>query len=228
MAGTLYLVATPIGNLSEMSPRAIETLQHADLIACEDTRSSGVLLKHFGIDTPKTSYHQHNEHQKTESLIGEIIGGKNIALISDAGMPSVSDPGFLLVRAAHHAGIAVSVTSGPVAAMNALAASGLPSDRFVFEGFLPQKKGRNARIQALKEETRTMVFYESPFRIIKLIRELEDVFGPDRLAAFARELTKKFEEIKRGTLSELAVDLESRPAIKGEFVLVTAGSGYSE
>jgi 16S rRNA (cytidine1402-2'-O)-methyltransferase len=226
--GLLYLVATPIGNLSDMSQRAIDTLNEVDLIACEDTRTSGNLLKHFGIKAKTTSYHQHNEHKKTPELVQLMLGGTKIALISDAGMPAISDPGFLLVRAAHVASIPVIPIPGPVAGIALLAASGLPSDRFSFEGFLPQKKGRKTKLEALVEEDRTMIFYESPYRIVKLIEECKNTFGETRLACIGRELTKKFEEIKRDTLSNLLEDFSSRASIKGEFVLIVAGKSYSE
>lgn len=226
--GLLYLVGTPIGNLGDMSQRAIDVLKEVDIIACEDTRTSGNLLKHFGIQAKLTSYHQHNEHKKTPELIQTMQNGSKIALISDAGMPAISDPGFLLVRATHASSIPVIPIPGPVAGITLLAASGLPSDRFCFEGFLPQKKGRKTKLHALVEEERTIIFYESPFRILKLLEECKDTFGDDRLACIGRELTKKFEEIKRDTLSNLYADFKSRASIKGEFVLIVAGKHYSE
>ncbi len=226
--GSLFVVGTPIGNLSDMSERCINTLKQADLIACEDTRTSGNLMKQFNIQAKLTSFHQHNEHRKVQDIINLLKTGKNVALISDAGMPAISDPGFLLTREAHKNGIAVVPIPGPNAAVTALAASGLPSDRFIFEGFLPQKKGRKTRMMNLKEETRTLVFYESPYRVVRFLKELEEHFGPERLAVIARELTKKFEEIKRGTISELKQDFENRPSIKGEFVIIVAGNGYTE
>jgi len=226
--GLLYLVGTPIGNLGDMSQRAIDVLKEVDIIACEDTRTSGNLLKHFGIQAKLTSYHQHNEHKKTPELIQTMQNGSKIALISDAGMPAISDPGFLLVRAAHASSIPVIPIPGPVAGITLLAASGLPSDRFCFEGFLPQKKGRKTKLQGLVEEERTIIFYESPFRILKLLEECKDTFGDNRLACIGRELTKKFEEIKRDTLSNLYADFKSRASIKGEFVLIVAGMHYSE
>jgi len=224
----LYIVGTPIGNLGDMSSRAVDVLNTADIIACEDTRTSGHLLKHFGIHGMTTSFHQHNEHKKTPDLIDRMRNGETVALISDAGMPAISDPGFLLARAAHQAGIMVIPIPGPVAGVTVLAASGLPSDRFVFEGFLPQKKGRKTRIEALREETRTIVFYESPYRVVKLLGELQDVFGENRLSAVGRELTKKFEEIRRGTLIDLHNEFSNRPSIKGEFVVIVSGLGYTE
>lgn len=226
--GSLFVVGTPIGNLSDMSERCISTLKQADIIACEDTRTSGNLMKQFNIQAKLTSFHQHNEHRKVQDIINLLKTGKHVALISDAGMPAISDPGFLLTREAHKNGITVVPIPGPNAAVTALAVSGLPSDRFIFEGFLPQKKGRKTRIMNLKEETRTLVFYESPYRVVRLLKELEEHFGPERLAVAARELTKKFEEIKRATLSELVQDFENRPSIKGEFVIIVAGKGYTE
>lgn len=225
---TLYLIATPIGNLGDLSPRAVEVLKQVDTIACEDTRTSGFLLHHFEVKKPLISFHSHNEHKKLQALSDLLDAGNHIALISDAGMPAISDPGFLAVRQAHLSGHEVIVIPGPSAAISALAASGLPSDRFCFEGFLPQKKGRKTRIEQLTEEARTMIFFESPYRILKLLDELSLVFGPDRLACFGRELTKKFEENRRGTLSELKASLSERPSIKGEFVLIVAGKDYTE
>lgn len=225
---TLYLIATPIGNLGDLSPRAIEVLKQVDAIACEDTRTSGFLLHHFEIKKPLISFHSHNEHKRLQALTDLLDAGSDVALISDAGMPAISDPGFLAVRQAHQLAHTVIVIPGPSAAISALAASGLPSDRFCFEGFLPQKKGRKTRIQLLADETRTMIFFESPYRIVKLIDELSAVFGPDRLACFGRELTKKFEENRRGTLTELKLSLSQRPSIKGEFVLIVAGKDYTE
>ncbi|MCC5926170.1 MAG: 16S rRNA (cytidine(1402)-2'-O)-methyltransferase [Bacteroidetes bacterium] len=225
---TLYLIATPIGNLGDLSPRAVEVLKQVDTIACEDTRTSGFLLHHFEVKKPLISFHSHNEHKKLQALSDLLDAGNHIALISDAGMPAISDPGFLAVRQAHLSGHEVIVIPGPSAAISALAASGLPSDRFCFEGFLPQKKGRKTRIEQLTEEARTMIFFESPYRILKLLDELSLVFGSDRLACFGRELTKKFEENRRGTLSELKASLSERPSIKGEFVLIVAGKDYTE
>jgi len=225
---TLFITATPIGNLGDFSPRAVEVLRSVSAIACEDTRTSGFLLHAFEIKKPLLSFHAHNEHGRVDQLIERLDAGQDVALISDAGMPGVSDPGFLAVRAAHAAGHTVSVIPGPSAALTALVGSGLPCDRFTFEGFLPQKKGRKTRIESLRGEERTMIFFESPYRITKLLKELAEVFGPERLACFGRELTKKFEEIRRGTLTELHVSLTERDAIKGEFVLIVAGSQYSE
>jgi len=225
---TLYIVATPIGNLSDFSPRAVEVLNEVDYIACEDTRTSGNLLQHFGIQKPTFSFHQHNEHRKVGHLTNILDAGQNVALISDAGMPGISDPGFLAVREAQNLGHTISVIPGPDAATTALVASGLPCDRFVFEGFLPHKKGRQKRLGQLAEDERTTIIYESPHRLLKLLGELEKHFEPDRLAAVARELTKKFEEVVRGTIYELKTEFESRDSIKGEIVVIVSGKGYSE
>jgi 16S rRNA (cytidine1402-2'-O)-methyltransferase len=224
----LYIVATPIGNLQDFSPRAVEVLKSVDYIACEDTRTSGTLLQHFGIDKPKFSFHQHNEHRKVGHLTNILDANQDVALISDAGMPGISDPGFLAVRAAKQGGHNIIVIPGPDAATTALVASGLPSDRYVFEGFLPHKKGRQKRLGELAEEERTIVIYESPNRLLKLLDELEERFEPDRLAAVARELTKKFEEVIRGTITELKKEFEERDSIKGEIVVIISGKGYSE
>ena len=223
-----YIVATPIGNLSDFSPRAVETLQSVDYIACEDTRTSGKLLKHFGIDKQTFSFHLHNEHKKVGHLMNILNANQNVALISDPGMPGISDPGFLAVRAAQKDGHTVCVIPGPDAATTALVASGLPCDRYVFEGFLPHKKGRQKRLSQLAEEERTLIIYESPNRLLKLIDELEKYFGEDRLMSVSRELTKKFEEIQRGTIIEMKTEFSSRDSIKGEIVVVVAGKGYSE
>ncbi|MEL7361635.1 MAG: 16S rRNA (cytidine(1402)-2'-O)-methyltransferase [Bacteroidota bacterium] len=221
----LTLVPTPIGHLEDLTFRALRTLKEADLIACEDTRTSGVLLAHYGVETPTTSFHAHNEHQKTPRLVAQMEAGTHVALISDAGTPGISDPGFLLVRACHSAGIPVVALPGATAFVPALVASGLPSDRFVFEGFLPQKKGRQTRIKALADEPRTIVLYESPHRLVKALGQLADVLGADRPAAVARELTKTFEEVRRGTLAELAEHYGSQPKVRGEIVLVVGGVG---
>ncbi len=226
--GRLFLVGTPIGNLGDFSPRAKEILEGVSVIACEDTRTSGNMLRSFGIQTQLTSLHQHNEHRKTPELIARLSQGDSVALISDAGMPAISDPGFLLARAAHLAHITVSAVPGPVAAVTALAASGLPSDRFVFEGFLPPKKGRKTRLEAIAEDERTTLIYESPHRIVRLLTELLEVCDETRLCAVCRELTKIYEEIRRGTLSELKEEFGNRARQRGEFVLVLAGKTYSE
>ncbi|MDX1439020.1 MAG: 16S rRNA (cytidine(1402)-2'-O)-methyltransferase [Rubricoccaceae bacterium] len=219
----LYLVPTPIGNLEDITLRALRILKEVDLIACEDTRTSGVLLQHYDIDTPRTSFHIHNEHGKAKRLVDRMQAGESVALITDAGTPGISDPGYLLVRETLDAGIDIEALPGPTAFVPALVASGLPTDRFVFEGFLPQKKGRQTRIQALAEETRTIVLYESPHRLVKLLNQLIEHLGEDRPAAVARELTKKFEEVRRGTLAELHAWYADQPKVRGEIVVVIGG-----
>jgi len=224
----LYIVATPIGNLSDISSRAIETLKSVDYIACEDTRTSGRLFHHFGIEKSTFSFHLHNEHKKVTHILNILEGNQNVAIVSDAGMPGISDPGFLAIRAAKNAGHQVIVIPGADAVTTALVASGLPSDRYVFEGFLPHKKGRQKRLKQLAEEERTIVLYESPNRLLKLTGELEEYFGSDRLMAVARELTKTFEEVVRASVSEIKNEFESRNSIKGEIVVVIAGKDYKE
>lgn len=219
----LVLVPTPIGNLEDVTLRALRVLKEADLIACEDTRTSGVFLDHYGIETPRTSYHDHNERQKAPQLVERMQAGATVALVTDAGSPGISDPGFYLVRACVRAGVRVEALPGPTAFVPALTLSGLPADRFVFEGFLPAKKGRQTRIQALAEDERTVVLYESPHRIVKTLGQLAEHFGGDRPAAVVRELTKKFEEVERGTLDELAAHYGARPKVRGEIVLVVGG-----
>lgn len=221
-SGKLYILATPIGNLEDISLRSLRLLREADLILCEDTRTSGILLKHFEIRQPLQSYHKFNEHQITERVIQQLEAGKTIALISDAGTPGISDPGFLLARAAVEAGIPIDAPPGATALIPALVKSGLPCDRFCFEGFLPQKKGRQTRLKELATESRTMVFYESPYRVVKSLEELGQYCGVDRRASVSRELTKKFEETVNGTLAELAAHFKKH-APKGEFVIVLAG-----
>jgi 16S rRNA (cytidine1402-2'-O)-methyltransferase len=223
----LYVVATPIGNLSDLSARALETLKNVDVIVCEDTRVTGPMLRNAGIMTPLESFHTHNEHTKTTWLTGRMLSGSTIALVSDAGTPAISDPGFLLVREAHRAGVQVCPIPGPSAAIAALSASGLPTDRFTFEGFLPQKKGRQKRLQALVDEDRTMLFYESPHRIARFADELEKYFGSDRPCTMAREITKKFEEIKTFTIAELKNLIKERDGLKGELVIIVAGRTYA-
>lgn len=225
---TLYIVATPIGNLDDFSERAQKVLSSVSYIACEDTRTSGVLLNRFGIDTSTFAFHQHNEHQKVEHLINILDARQDVAIISDAGMPGISDPGFLAVRAAHQAGHTVSVIPGPDAATTALVASGLPCDKYVFEGFLPQKKGRQKQLKKLMEEERTIVFYESPYRLQKLLEELRKYAGDQRMVAVCRELTKKFEEVVRGSLKSVFENFQLRDQIKGEIVVVLAPVSYSE
>jgi 16S rRNA (cytidine1402-2'-O)-methyltransferase len=219
----LVLVPTPIGNLEDMTLRAIRVLKEADLILAEDTRTSGFLLKHFGISTPMKSHHKFNEHQSVAYLVQQILEEKKtIAMISDAGTPGISDPGFLLVRECVQAGIQVECLPGAAALIPALVVSGFPTDKFVFEGFLPVKKGRQTRMKILAEEERTIVMYESPHRIGKTCEQLIEHLGPDREACIARELSKKFEEIIHGTLTELALRCKTKP-LKGEIVLVVKG-----
>ncbi len=222
----LYLVPTPIGNLEDITLRALRVLREVDLIACEDTRVSARLLKHYGITTPTTSYHAHNEARKALELIGRLKAGSRIALITDAGTPGISDPGFFLVRACIQQGLPVVALPGPTAFVPALAASGLPTDRFVFEGFLPSKKGRQKRLMALAEEPRTLVFYEAPHRLVKTLDDLAQAFGDSRAAVVARELTKTFEELARGTLRTQHTNNAAQPRIRGELVLVVAGTDY--
>ena len=221
-SGRLILVPTPIGNLGDITLRAIETLKNADILLAEDTRVSSKLLKHFGIDKKLTSHHKFNEHKSLPGLISRLKNGSIAALISDAGTPGISDPGFLLVRACIENGIEVECLPGPTALIPALAVSGLPADRFVFEGFLPQKKGRQKRVNALADESRTMIFYESPFRLVKLLKQLSDAMEQERRACVCRELSKFFEEIKRGTLAELQQYYDQHPP-KGEIVVVVEG-----
>lgn len=218
----LVVVPTPIGNLEDITFRALRVLKEATLILCEDTRTSGVLMKHFDIHAPLWSHHKFNEHRTVESITERIEAGQNIALISDAGTPAISDPGFLLIRNCIEKGIEVECLPGATAFVPALVASGLPCDRFVFEGFLPQKKGRSKRISALVHEERTIIFYESPFRLVKLLEQLTEIFGGERRASVSRELSKKFEENKRGTLPEL-IEHFSKKTVKGEIVVVVEG-----
>jgi 16S rRNA (cytidine1402-2'-O)-methyltransferase len=221
----LYVVPTPIGNLEDMTFRAVRVLQQADLILAEDTRTSGFLLKHFEIKTPMHSHHKFNEHKTVDNIIQRLKSGQIIALISDAGTPAISDPGFLVVRACVENDIEVECLPGATAFVPALVASGLPNDRFCFEGFLPQKKGRQTKINLLATETRTMIFYESPFRLAKTLSQLATVFGNERKASVSREISKFHEETKRGTLAELAQHYtENQP--KGEIVLIVAGLEY--
>lgn len=218
----LYLVPTPIGNLADITFRAINTLKSVDLIACEDTRSSSVLLAHYGIRTPTVSYHDHNERTRAPQLIERMKTGQQIALISDAGSPGLSDPGFYLARLCWKEMIPVQALPGPTALIPALTAIGLPSERFVFEGFLPTRKGRRQRLEAIQAETRTVVLYESPHRLIRTLTDLVNLLGPQRIGGIARELTKKFEEIHRGSLQELLDCYREKPVVKGEFVIMIA------
>ncbi len=218
----LYVVPTPIGNLEDITFRAVRVLKEADVILAEDTRTSSVLLRHLGIEKRMIPHHKFNEHGSVNSVVGRIEAGETIALISDAGTPGISDPGFLLVRACVEKGITVEVLPGATAFVPALVQSGFPCDKFCFEGFLPQKKGRNKRLLSLAEESRTMIFYESPFRVVKTLEQFVEVFGPEREASVSRELTKKFEQTVRGTLVKLVAHFHDYEP-KGEFVIVVAG-----
>ncbi len=218
----LYLVPSPIGNLGDISYRAVEILNKADVILCEDTRTSSVLLRHYNIQKPLTPYHQHNEHKILAHLVEQLQQGKTFALITDAGTPGVSDPGFLLVRECLRNDIPVECLPGATAFVPALVQSGIPSNRFVFEGFPPIKKGRQTLFKQLAEEERTIILYESPHRLVKTLQELATYLGADRQAAVARELTKMFEETRKGTLAELAKHYEATPP-KGEIVIVISG-----
>ena len=218
----LYLVPTPIGNLKDITFRAVDILKEADLILAEDTRKTGILLKHFNISKPLRSHHKFNEHKILASVAERLLAGETIALVTDAGTPGISDPGFLLVRECIRLGIEVESLPGPVALIPALINAGLPCDRFCFEGFLPQKKGRTKRLNELKEETRTMVFYESPFRLLKTLTQFLEIFGPDRPSSVSREITKIHEETIRGTIQEL-ISHFSGTGVKGEIVIVVEG-----
>ena len=218
----LYIVPTPIGNLEDITLRAIRVLKEADLILAEDTRTSSKLLQHLGVDTPMQSHHMHNEHKTVEGVVRRIASGETIALISDAGTPAISDPGFLLTRACLEAGLEVECLPGATAFVPALVNSGLPNDRFVFEGFLPVKKGRQTRLQLLAEEPRTLVFYESPHKILKTLKDIVDFFGADRPVSLSRELTKLHEETFRGTAEEVLAHYTKHPP-KGEIVLIVGG-----
>lgn len=218
----LYIVPTPIGNLEDITLRAIRVLKEVDFILAEDTRTSAVLLKHLAIDKPLRSHHKFNEHATVEMVADAIASGKDVALISDAGTPGISDPGFLLVRTCVERGIEVTTLPGATALIPAVVQSGFPCDRFCFEGFLPQKKGRKKRIEALAEEERTIVLYESPFRVVKCLEQLSEVLGAEREVAVSREITKLYEESVRGTLAEVANHFREHTP-KGEFVIVVAG-----
>lgn len=219
----LFLVPTPIGNLGDMTFRAAEILKEVDLVLAEDTRKSGILLKHFKISKPLHSHHKFNEHRSIEGLLQQLKGGASMALVTDAGTPGISDPGFLLVRACIEEGIEIETLPGPTAFVPALVNSGLPCDRFVFEGFLPQKKGRQKRLGELSLEGRTMVFYESPYRLVKALTQMAEHFGQERRASVSRELSKVHEETRRGTLGELVLYF-SQGKVKGEIVIVVEGA----
>ncbi len=218
----LYIVPTPIGNLDDMTFRAIKVLKEVDLILAEDTRTSGKLLKHFDISTPMQSHHMHNEHRTVDGIVRKLKNGENIALISDAGTPAISDPGFLLTRSCVEQGIDVECLPGATAFVPALVNSGLPNEKFVFEGFLPVKKGRQTRLKLLAEETRTMIFYESPHKLVKTLNNFIEYFGEDRRISVSRELSKLHEETIRGTAQEVLEHFEKKPP-KGEIVIVVEG-----
>ena len=218
----IYLIPSPIGNLEDITLRAIRLLNEVDLILAEDTRVSSKLLKHFEIDTPYQSFHMHNEHKKVQSVLNQLKGGKRIALISDAGTPGISDPGFLMVREALKEGVEVQCLPGPTALIPALVQSGIPCDRFIFEGFLPPKKGRQTRLEQMAQEERTLVFYESPHKLLKTLDQLRIHFGADRSLAVVREISKLYESTFRGTIEEGLQFFQSHPP-KGEFVIVVAG-----
>ena len=220
--GTLYIVPTPVGNMEDMTLRAIRVLKEADLVLAEDTRTSGILFKHFDIKNHLMAHHKFNEHGTATGIVERLKAGQTIALVSDAGTPGISDPGFYLVREAAHAGITVQTLPGATAFVPALVSSGLPCDRFCFEGFLPQKKGRQTHLLALQDETRTMVFYESPYRLVKTLTQFAEVFGEDRRVSVSREISKVHEEHVRGTLKDVIAHFtETDP--RGEIVIVLAG-----
>lgn len=222
MAGILYIVPTPVGNLEDMTFRAVKVLKEADVILAEDTRTSSVLLQRYDIHGKLWSHHKFNEHQTVELIKERILGGLNVALISDAGTPGISDPGFLLVRTCAAEGIEVQTLPGSTACIPAIVSSGLPCDRFCFEGFLPVKKGRQTLLRELATESRTMVFYESPYRLVKTLDQFSEFFGPDRHCSVAREISKIHEEHRRGTLAEVSAWFKEHEP-KGEFVIVVAG-----
>ncbi|MBF0596919.1 16S rRNA (cytidine(1402)-2'-O)-methyltransferase [Faecalibacter rhinopitheci] len=223
MSGKLYLVPTPIGNLKDMTFRAVEILKESDVILAEDTRNSGILLKHYEIETPMRSYHMHNEHQATEDIIRQLKDGQIISIITDAGTPGISDPGYLLAKECVANNIIIECLPGATAFVPALVVSGLPNNEFTFIGFIPVKKGRKTKLDSLIEEKKTMVFYESPHKIGKTLRDFAETFGNERRASLSREISKKFEETLRGTLEELAIIAETRN-LKGEMVVVVEGS----
>lgn len=223
MQGRLYIVPTPVGNLEDMSYRAVKVLREADLVLAEDTRTSSVLLKHYDIHARLESHHKFNEHKTAEIIKERILQGLNVALISDAGTPGISDPGFLLVRTCAAEGIEIQTLPGATACIPAIVSSGLPCDRFCFEGFLPVKKGRQTRLTELSTETRTMVFYESPYRLVKTLEQFAEFFGPDRECSVAREISKLHEEHRRGTLDEVAAWYREHEP-KGEIVIIVAGA----
>ena len=221
----LIVVPTPIGNLGDITLRALETLKEVDLVLAEDTRTSRKLFTHYEISTPLKAHHMHNEHKTSEQIAEQILDGQKVALISDAGTPAISDPGFLLIRTCIEKGIEIECLPGATAFVPALVVSGLPSDRFIFEGFLPHKKGRKKRLESLKDEEKTIIFYESPYRVKKSIEQFIEAFGPDRQAVVVREISKIYESINRGSLAELRQQIEDKVLIeKGEFVILVSGS----
>lgn len=220
--GKLYVVPTPVGNLEDMTFRAIRILKEVDLILAEDTRTSGILLKHFEIKNTMQSHHKFNEHKTVENIVSRIKAGENVALISDAGTPGISDPGFLVVRECVRNGIEVQCLPGATAFVPAIVSSGLPNERFCFEGFLPQKKGRMTRLNSLADESRTMIFYESPYRLVKTLTQFSEIFGPDRQVSVCREISKIHEESVRGTLSEV-IDHFTSTEPRGEIVIILGG-----
>lgn len=220
--GTLYLVPTPVGNLEDITLRALRILKEADVVLAEDTRTSGILLKHYDIKTRLCSHHKFNEHQTAAAFAARMAAGEVMALVSDAGTPGISDPGFMLVRACVERGVEVQCLPGATAFVPALVASGLPCERFAFEGFLPQKKGRATRLEQLREEPRTMIFYESPYRVVKTLTQFAEVFGAERRVAACREISKLHEECVRGTLTEVVAHFEANEP-RGEFVIIVEG-----
>lgn len=220
--GILYIVPTPVGNMEDMTFRAVRILKEVDLVLAEDTRTSGILLKHYEIKNALMSHHKFNEHGTSAGIVNRLQAGENVALISDAGTPGISDPGFFLIREAVRAGIEVQCLPGATAFVPALVSSGLPCDRFAFEGFLPQKKGRQTKLQSLKDEERTMIFYESPFRLVKTLLQFAEVYGGDRQVSVCREISKVHEESVRGSLTEVIAHFQEKEP-KGEIVIVLAG-----
>ena len=220
--GILYIVPTPVGNMEDMTFRAIRVLKEVDLVLAEDTRTSGILLKHYEIKNALMSHHKFNEHGTSAGIVNRLLAGENVALISDAGTPGISDPGFFLVREAVRAGVEVQCLPGATAFVPALVSSGLPCDRFCFEGFLPQKKGRQPKLQSLKDEERTMIFYESPFRLVKTLQQFAEVYGGDRQVSVCREISKVHEESVRGSLQEVIAHFQEKEP-KGEIVIILEG-----
>ena len=225
--GILYIVPTPVGNMEDMTFRAVRILKEVDLVLAEDTRTSGILLKHYEIKNQLMSHHKFNEHGTSSGIVQRLLAGENVALISDAGTPGISDPGFFLVREAVRAGVEVQCLPGATAFVPALVSSGLPCDRFAFEGFLPQKTGRQTKLESLKEEQRTMIFYESPYRLVKTLQQFAEVYGGDRQVSVCREISKVHEESVRGTLDDVVAHFKEKEP-KGEIVIVLAGCDNKE